>query len=98
MATPPNFNGFHGYSVPLYGVMGLEGKPVTICWHLGTAFFFFPVSGSGSCTNWGAEEVGDIMESKPDLSETDEASARYHRAATHQGCRESWNIDAATWT
>ena len=31
MATPPNFNGFHGYSVPLYGVMGLEGKPVTIC-------------------------------------------------------------------
>ena len=41
MATPPNFNGFHGYSVPLYGVIRLEGKPVTICWHLGTAFFFF---------------------------------------------------------
>ena len=35
MATPPSFNRFHGYSVPLYGVFRLEGKPVTIC-----AFFF----------------------------------------------------------
>ena len=91
MATPPSFNRFHGYSVPLYGVFRLEGKPVTIC-----VFFF--VSGSGSCTNWVAEEVGDILESKPGLSESDEASATYHGTAPSQGCRESLNIDAATWS